>query len=112
MSDRKFARQMIRRQMRFAKQNEDRSLGMTLPDLGQFQSRVAITRANFSQVFARHAIQPVKSLRVIARARPGIHRTAPNRIPNPDQSECVAATRSLQSRDATIHPECADRGQK
>ena len=60
---------MFRCQMRFTEEHEDRSLGMTLPNLSQLQRGVAIACSNFPQILARHAIEAVESFGVIARAQ-------------------------------------------
>ena len=53
--------------MRFAEQHEDDRIGMALANLGDLGGRVAVARADFAQVFARHAIQPIDRFGVIAR---------------------------------------------
>ena len=58
---------MSRREMGFAKQHHDDRIGMALPDLGQFVDGMAIARADLAQIFARHAIQPIDGVGVLAR---------------------------------------------
>src|SRR5438445_1522550 len=53
-------------QMRLTEEHKNHCVGMLLANLRNFASRVSVTGANLAQVFARHAIQTINGLRVIA----------------------------------------------
>ena len=52
--------------MRLTEEHKNHCVGMLLANLRNFASRVSVTGANLAQVFARHAIQTINGLRVIA----------------------------------------------
>src|SRR5437660_2347794 len=58
-------RQMVWSKVRFTKQDRDEGIRMALSYLGDLGGSVAITRPDFAQVLARHAIQPINRLRVL-----------------------------------------------
>src|SRR5208282_4013916 len=61
------ARQMSGSEVGFAEENEDHCLGMELANLGNLGGSMAIACANFAQAFARHAIEAIDRLAMIAR---------------------------------------------
>ena len=61
------SRQVSWSHMRLAKKHVDHSVRMPLPDLCDLQRGMAIASADLAQILARHAIQAVECLGVIAR---------------------------------------------
>src|SRR3954454_20631750 len=58
---------MLGCQMRFAKQDDDHRVRMPLPDLGNLVRGMLVASANLSQIFSRHAVEPVDSLSGLTR---------------------------------------------
>ncbi len=63
--------------MRLAEQHEDHGPRVTLADFGQLGGSMAVASADLAQIFARHAIEAVQSLSVVA----GGHKQAIERSP-------------------------------
>jgi hypothetical protein len=99
-------------EVRFAEQYKDRGFGMPLANLGDLGGGVAITRADFAQVFARHAVEAIDRLRHDRGPRPAIRKTTSSRSPSRDRSGCAGEVRPRQFRAATILRECAGRGRR
>src|SRR2546425_468422 len=57
---------MSRSEVGFTEQNKDHGIGMPLANLSDLGGSVPVTGTNLAQVFARHAVQTVNRLRVVA----------------------------------------------
>src|ERR1700722_8243699 len=50
---------MLRREVRLAEKDKDQTVRMIMTEFGDLIGGVAIASADFSQIFARHAIEPI-----------------------------------------------------
>ena len=62
-----FTREVSGRQMGLTKQHEHKCIGMAPADLRKFLGRVAVPCSYLAQVFARHAVQAIDGIAVLAR---------------------------------------------
>src|ERR1035441_8908957 len=57
---------MLGREVRLAEQHDDERAGMPAAEFGNLVGGVAVTGANFAQIFARHAIKAIDGCAVVA----------------------------------------------